>query len=127
MHPCEETHYTVSVSATPFRQCSNKNLGLTRLCNLESAGDIDPPIWGASVLRQYTKGGEVSDTNSIPDYITENVQTNERSYIAASEVNSSVCNHPAKMCINASCFSSIQPYSLHPTTQQRHMMPTKRT
>ena len=84
MPSCEETHYTVSVSAAPFRQCSNKNLGLTSLCDLESHGDmagVDPPIWGASVLRQYAQG-----ENGVPDYITEAVHTNKRSYIKAPEV-----------------------------------------
>ena len=84
MPSCEETHYTVGVSAAPFRQCNNKNLGMTSLCDLESHGDmagIDPPIWGASVLRQYAEGGQ-----EAPDYIAEAVHTNERSYISASEV-----------------------------------------
>ena len=82
MPSCEETHYTVGVSAAPFRRCDNKNLGITSLCDLESHGDmagIDPPIWGASVLRQYAAKG-------IPDYIAEAVHTNKRSHISASEV-----------------------------------------
>ena len=67
-----------------FRPCNNKNLGITSLCDLESHGDmagIDPPIWGASVLNQYTKSDE-----GVPDYISEAVHTNERTYIMASEV-----------------------------------------
>ena len=82
--PCDETHYTASVSAAPFRGCSNKNLGLTSLCDLESHGDmaeVDPPIWGASVLRQYEAAAE-----GVPDYIAGAVRTNKRSYSRSPEV-----------------------------------------
>ena len=81
--PCEETHYTVSVSAAPFRGCNNKNLGLTSLCDLESHGDmaeVDPPIWGASVFSQYEA------TKGVPGYIAEAVRTNKRSYSRSNEV-----------------------------------------
>ena len=83
MPPCDETHYTVSVSAAPFRGCNNKNLGLTSLCDLESQGDmaaVDPPIWGASVLHQYEAA------KGVPDYIAEAVRTNKRSYSRSNEV-----------------------------------------
>ena len=66
---CEETQYTYSVSAAPFRGCDFKNLGLTSLCDVGggfggggfggggggSAGlaGLSPPMWGARVIRQY--------------------------------------------------------------------------
>ena len=54
---CEETHYTASVSAAPFRKCDAKNLGLTALCSLGGSGgdmgEIEPPMWGESVINQY--------------------------------------------------------------------------
>ena len=58
---CEETQYTHSVSAAPFRGCDFKNLGLTPLCDMggfgsEEDGDlagISPPMWGTRVIRQY--------------------------------------------------------------------------
>ena len=57
MPDCDETHYTASVSASPFRKCDYKNMGLTALCNLGGSGgemgDIEPPMWGESVINQY--------------------------------------------------------------------------
>ena len=65
---CEETQYTYSVSAAPFRGCDFKNLGLTPLCDVGGfgsgggGGDDDdhtglagmrPPMWGTRVIRQY--------------------------------------------------------------------------
>ena len=58
---CDETHYTASVSASPFRKCDFKNMGLTALCNLGGGGGsgggdmggIEPPMWGESVINQY--------------------------------------------------------------------------
>ena len=58
---CEETHYTVGVSASPFRECNDKNLGLTNLCNLDPKGSmakINPHIYGDNVLNQYAKAAE---------------------------------------------------------------------
>jgi hypothetical protein len=75
---CDETLYTASVSAAKFRPCDFKNLGQTPLCNLGDA-DISPPIWGSSVLGQYSEvnGGE----DNVPSYISSNVMTNKRSYV----------------------------------------------
>ena len=57
MPDCDETHYTASVSASPFRKCDYKNMGLTALCNLggsgDELGDVEPPMWGESVINQY--------------------------------------------------------------------------
>ena len=58
---CEETHYTASVSAAPFRDCDLKNFGLSPLCTFggsdggqgDGAANVNPPIWGASVIEQY--------------------------------------------------------------------------
>ena len=60
---CDETHYTASVSASPFRKCDFKNMGLTALCNLGGGGsggemgEIEPPMWGESVINQYRSVG----------------------------------------------------------------------
>ena len=57
---CEETTYTATVSAAPFRRCDFKTLGLNPLCNpagfdaKEGGFDgMDPPMWGTSTLTQY--------------------------------------------------------------------------
>ena len=54
---CEETHYTASVSAAPFRACDLKNFGLSPLCTFDESddglGSLHPPIWGSSVIEQY--------------------------------------------------------------------------
>ena len=57
---CDETLYTASVSAAPFRQCDFKNLGMNPMCDLDRSdpratgfADVNPPMWGESVLEQY--------------------------------------------------------------------------
>ena len=57
---CEETTYTATVSAAPFRRCDFKTLGLNPLCNPAGFDDkeggfdgMDPPMWGTSTLNQY--------------------------------------------------------------------------
>ena len=36
---CDETLYSASVSASPFRACDSKNVGLTDLCDLGGGSD----------------------------------------------------------------------------------------
>ncbi len=43
------TTYGQSVSAVPFRQCDNKNIGISSLCKLEAKGGPNPPAYGAKV------------------------------------------------------------------------------
>lgn len=87
---CDETHYTASVSASPFRKCDYKNMGLTALCNLggsgDELGDVEPPMWGESVINQYRRAAG----GNIPDYIDHTVHTNERHYIKGNKLDSAV-------------------------------------
>ncbi len=84
---CDETHYSASVSAAPFRKCDFKNLGLTELCDF-GGGEVsaDPPIWGAEVLAQYKKSASSSGSGQLPDYITKAVTSNMRRYINKNQV-----------------------------------------
>ena len=57
---CEETTYTATVSAAPFRRCDFRSLGIEPLCspagfNVKERGfgGVDPPMWGTSALKQY--------------------------------------------------------------------------
>ena len=58
---CDETIYTTSASAAPFRRCDFRNLEMNPMCNLGRSdmddgtgfGDVNPPMWGESVLEQY--------------------------------------------------------------------------
>ena len=57
---CNETIYTASSSAAPFRHCDFRNLEMNPMCNLGRSdtdgtgfGDVNPPMWGQSVLEQY--------------------------------------------------------------------------
>ena len=80
-----------STSALSLRTCDSKNLDLTDLCNLGSGmGDIHPPIWGASVLEQYSKKTNADGGTQIPKYIADNILSNERTYITADQVKSTL-------------------------------------
>ena len=59
---CEDTTYTASVSATPFRRCDFKTLGLNPLCDPGHIGDteggggfqnMNPPIWAEKAYEEY--------------------------------------------------------------------------
>ena len=75
------------MSALSLRRCDSENLGLTTLCNFGNGmGDIHPPIWGASVLEQYAKKANADGGTQIPNYIMDNVHTNERTYMTQDQV-----------------------------------------
>jgi len=79
---CDETFYTSSVSAAPFRHCDFKNLGMTPLCDLGQDNEddtgfasISPPIWGENVIEQY-----MVTSNAVPAYVSNSVKSNRRIY-----------------------------------------------
>ena len=59
---CEYTDYTTSVTAVPFRPCSNKNLGISRLCNVEDPFGPNPGIYGTQLHKEYS-------TDNIGEYL----------------------------------------------------------
>ena len=75
---CTTTIYHGSVTAAPFKKCNMKNLEVSFMCNFETG--LNPPIWGEMVSDQYIK-----ETNSVPNYIEDQVNTNLRDYIGTSE------------------------------------------
>ena len=105
MPNCEETTYTATVSAAPFRRCDFRTLGMHPLCNparlddnAGSFGRVDPPFWGTSTLNQYRQAFHktkyqvfMSSTISfsgteLPNYITDRVHANERKYAGTNQV-----------------------------------------
>ena len=75
---CTTTIYHGSVTAAPFKKCNMKNLEVSFMCNFETG--LNPPIWGEMVSDQYIK-----ETDSLPNYIEDQVNTNLRDYIGTSE------------------------------------------
>ena len=66
---CITTMYSASVTAAPFRRCDYKNLGVSFLCNFDDqiqGKQIQPPIWGSNVLKQY-----IADIETIPEYLED--------------------------------------------------------
>ena len=91
MPDCDGTIYTASTSALSLRRCDSKNLGLTELCNFGNGmADIHPPIWGASVLEQYGSKAKADGGTQIPQYITDSVHSNERTYMTKDQVKSAL-------------------------------------
>ena len=67
---CEETKYTTTVSAAPFRPCDFRNLGMSPMCDLSPVlksvtgkpevmdnVETQPPtlMWGSGVMDKYRK------------------------------------------------------------------------
>ena len=48
---CTSTSYGQTVTAVPFRQCDNRNLGISTMCDFSSDRLANPPIFGAQVKR----------------------------------------------------------------------------
>ena len=55
------------------------------LCSGDDFGDIDPPKWGANVIRQY-EAADTTGKGSAPTYVGQAVKTSERSYLKANKV-----------------------------------------
>ena len=75
---CEETTYTATVSAAPFRRCDFKTLGVNPLCDPstfeesdEGFRGINPPIWGMSAFNHYGQAHE----NSLSSLSSHNFHT----------------------------------------------------
>ena len=74
---CDGLKIRTSVSAAPFRGCTDKNVGLSSPCLMEMNNNAPiqhPPKWGHAVLEEYRSRG------TIPNYIMDAVETNKRSY-----------------------------------------------
>ncbi len=50
---CSTTIYQPTVMAVPFRPCDSSNLGVSRLCNLNSKDLPQPTKYGTQVLNEY--------------------------------------------------------------------------
>ena len=85
---CEDTTYTASVSATPFRRCDFKTLGLNPLCDpatdigddTEGGGgfeNMNPPIWAEKAFEEY---------NDVPSYVSDKIKDNRRRYAKTTKV-----------------------------------------
>ena len=55
------------------------------MCLGDDFKDIDPPKWGANVIRQY-EAADISGKGSAPTYVGQAVKTSERSYFNANKV-----------------------------------------
>ena len=65
-----------------FRRCDYKNLGVSFLCNFEEqiqGQQIQPPIWGQNVLKQY-----LDEINEVPEYL-ESLARNSNKRLFADE------------------------------------------
>ena len=73
---CDSTTYSYSATASPFRRCDFKNLGISDLCNFDTM--LNPPIWGNLVAQQY-----LNETNSIPKYVSSLYTSNIRKHVTS--------------------------------------------
>ena len=69
---CGGTSYGISVTAAPFRQCDQANMGLTRLCDLDTK--LSPQKWADLILESYRHHGD----GSLPDYIQKVIRSKMR-------------------------------------------------
>ena len=76
------------VSATPFRRCDFKTLGLNPLCDpatdigdTEGGGggfeNMNPPIWAEKAFEEY---------NDVPSYVSDKIEDNRRRYAKTTRV-----------------------------------------
>ena len=70
---CEYTEFTATVTAIPFRKCSNKNLGISELCNIENIFGPNPGLYGAQIHEQF------GNPDQLPGYAHRHV-TSTRQY-----------------------------------------------
>jgi hypothetical protein len=62
---CIRTIYDQKVTTQPFRQCDERNLGLTDFCTVEVKPSIRPQLWAREVIEGFVKKG-----GKIPDYLS---------------------------------------------------------
>ena len=55
---CDRIIYHKTITAQTFRQCTEKNFGISDLCYLGRFKEIDPPIWGSQVADQLVALGK---------------------------------------------------------------------
>ena len=67
---CEGTLYSQTTTAVPFRRCDNKNLGVSRMCNMQDADVAQPPIFGHQVYQEYVDEG-AGNMEGMPRYIKQ--------------------------------------------------------
>ncbi len=67
---CDTTTYDASLMSVPFRDCDNKNLGISFLCNLASPHQVSPPKYGKQATAEYER--------DAPPYVTDRVASNLR-------------------------------------------------
>jgi len=60
---CGGTSYDITVTSAPFRQCDQANMGLTRLCDLDTK--LSPQKWADLILESYRHHGD----GTLPEYI----------------------------------------------------------
>jgi hypothetical protein len=60
---CGGTSYDITVTSAPFRHCDQANMGLTRLCDLDTK--LSPQKWADLILESYRHHGD----GTLPDYI----------------------------------------------------------
>ena len=80
-----------------FRRCDYKNLGVSFLCNFEEqiqGQQIQPPIWGQNVLKQY-----LDEINEVPDYL-ESLARNSNKVKIFLEQREVAFLSPSKICEN---------------------------
>ncbi len=68
---CKGTDYHSTVTAVPFRECDDKNMGVSLLCDLTGDDVVDPPIYGHSIRYEYdpTRNATSEDGPDTPDYV----------------------------------------------------------
>ena len=65
---CGGTSYDITVTAAPFRQCDQANMGLTRLCDLDTK--LSPQKWADLILESYRHHGD----GILPGYIQKEIR-----------------------------------------------------
>ena len=71
---CGGTSYDITVTAAPFRQCDQANMGLTRLCDIDVKHD--PQKWADLILDSYKLHGN----GNVPDYIQKIIKSKMRQF-----------------------------------------------
>lgn len=68
---CQKTIFEQSVTALPFKECDESNLGISELCNVEDPSLATPRIWAQAVIEEY------QGVSPVPKYIN-NIESSTR-------------------------------------------------
>ena len=72
---CKQVIYQQSVTTAPFRKCTEKNFGMSPLCNVDPSTNLmKPQIWGNQVLKQ------LNNSNLNHSYILSSTRKVSASY-----------------------------------------------